>query len=172
MNSILHCNFILHMVLKGSNEFSVCRDDFWNWSRNRCRAKVTFRNQSRNNRCSRHLVRYGTGQAGRFILNDIKKQASDLCAQIVLSQCCSSRISGAGPRNTGVHARCSPIVDILLSAPRSTISAALNPIFSRCRHAIWCLIRSFLHIVPRNLSRCVAQLKWIRGNIIVCVIDH
>lgn len=33
----------------------------------------------------------GTGQAGRFILNDIKKQAGDLCAQIVLSPCCSSR---------------------------------------------------------------------------------
>ena len=51
------------------------------------------RNQSRYNGCSRRLVRYGTGQpplSGRFILNDIKKQAGDLCAQIVLSPGCSS----------------------------------------------------------------------------------
>lgn len=90
-------------------------DDFSNWPRCRAESRLAI------NLCTTVVLDAsyvtGTGQAGRFILNDIKKQAGDLCAQIVLSPCCSStdlRRGAAGPRNT----------------------EAMHRLFTFCRHLI------------------------------------
>lgn len=65
-------------------------DDFSNWSRCRAESRLAINLGTTVVLDASYVT--GTGQAGRFILNDIKKQAGgDLCAQIVLSPCCSSR---------------------------------------------------------------------------------
>lgn len=65
-------------------------DDFSNWSRCRAESRLAINLGTTVVLDASYVT--GTGQAGRFILNDIKKQGGgDLCAQIVLSPCCSSR---------------------------------------------------------------------------------
>lgn len=140
--------------IEGSNEWVFTGDDFSNWSRCRAESRLAINLGTTVVLDASYVT--GTGQAGRFILNDIKKQAGDLCAQIVLSPCCSSRKTwgGAGPRNTeGMH-RLFTFCRHLIApspSPSSTISAALNPAFSQCCHAIWCfLCRSFHAVSPRG----------------------